>query len=57
MNKISTVKENRCPVCNSEQGQTHAIGCAMGDIHSDSLYLISKLEDILKQGGPVEQDV
>ncbi len=57
MNKISTVKENRCPVCNSEQGQTHAIGCAMGDIHSDSLYLISKLEDILKLGGPVEQDV
>jgi len=57
MNNSKTVTENRCPVCGAEQGYNHALGCAMGDINADSLYLIAKLEELINQGAPVESDV
>ena len=57
MNNSKTVTENRCPVCGAEQGYNHALGCAMGDINADSLYLIDKLEELINQGAPVESDV
>ena len=50
-----TVTENRCPVCGLERGQNHAIGCVMGDIRADSQYLQSQLNELLKQGSPVEE--
>lgn len=58
MNRIQKiVTENRCPVCAAAQGEPHVIGCVFGNVTADSRYLDSLLDELLKQGAPVEADV
>jgi hypothetical protein len=51
------VVEDRCPVCAATRGKPHDLGCVFGNVIADSRYLESQLDELLKQGGPVESDV
>jgi len=58
MNRIQKlVAEDRCPVCAATRGKPHDLGCVFGNVFADSRYLESQLDELLKQGGPVESDV
>ena len=51
------VVEGPCPVCAATHGKPHDLGCVFGNVIADSRYLESQLDELLKQGGPVESDV